>query len=349
MLDALPIPRITNDPSETSEGIQAILTHAAYAPLEDLGWLQVTGEDRVRWLNGMVTNSIQVLTSGQGCYNFFLNAQGRIQADATAFALDHALLLETTRARIPALTAMLDRFIIMDDVELRPMDARAGLLLAGPFAAASLESLGLSAKHLAQLQLVHASFEGAPIDLIHAHSPLVPRFELWATPETIAALVTALAAGLPLATPETIEALRLLEGNPLYGVDLHDRDLPQETAQPGEQSRAIHFSKGCYLGQEIVERIHSRGNVHRTFAGFLLSGPVPDVGSTLFDAAAPDKSIGELTSVRLVQLPTGPATLALGFIRREAIETAKVNPGQIRYSTGSASPIKLPYKISSSA
>lgn len=349
MLEALPIQRSTNASNGSSEGIQAILTHAAYAPLESLGWLQVTGEDRVRWLNGMVTNSVQALSPGQGCYNFFLNAQGRIQADATAFALDSAILLEVTLASIPALSAMLDRFIIMDDVELSPMDARAGLLLAGPFAAAFLDSLSLPAKHLEQLQLVHTSFEGAPVDLIHAHSPLIPRFELWANPGTIAALVTALAARLPLATPETIEALRLLEGNPLYGVDLHDRDLPQETAQPGEPSRALHFSKGCYLGQEIVERIHSRGSVRRTFAGFILSGPPPEPGSTLFDAAAPDKSIGELTSACLIHLPTGPITLALGFVRREAMEAAKQDPDHIRYSSGSASPIKLPYDLSSPA
>ncbi len=342
MLEAPPILRTVPSPESTVAGISEILTHAAFASLSEMGFLRVTGEDRVRWLNGMATNSIQALAPGQGCYNFFLNAQGRIQADATAFALDDAILLETSRDRIPALTNMLDHFIIMDDVELSPVDSQDGLLLTGPFAAPFLESLSLPANSLPELHLAHASFEGAPVDLIHAHSPLVPRFELWATAATIAALTTALAARLPQATPETLEALRLLEGTPVYGIDIRDRDLPQETAQPGEPSRALHFSKGCYLGQEIVERIRSRGNVHRTFTGFTLTGSVPAPGTPLFDSTAPEKALGEITSAATIQLPTGPLNLALGFIRRDALEAARTNPAQIQYSGGSASPIKLP-------
>ena len=98
--------------------LSELLTRAAFAPLTNTGWIRVTGEDRVRWLNGMVTNSIQDLKPGDGCYNFFLSAQGRIQGDCTAWMQGDSILLETGADQVPALMALLERFIIMDDVEL---------------------------------------------------------------------------------------------------------------------------------------------------------------------------------------------------------------------------------------
>jgi folate-binding protein YgfZ len=330
-------PTITpaNTPAVTS-GLAPLLTSAGFAPGPDLGFLRVTGEDRVRWLNGMCTNSIQALQPGEGCYTFFLNAQGRIQADATAWLLEDAIFLETQRVRIPALIAHLDHFIIMDDVELTPVET-ASLLLAGPSAAATLAALGLDPTNLAPLRLTHTTSRGAPVDLLHAHSPLVPRFELWSTPQTLAAITEALTrAGIPETAPEALNQLRLLEGTPLYATDIRDRDLPQETAQ----THALHFAKGCYLGQEIVERIRSRGNVHRTLHGFVLTGDLPTPPPPLFLANSPDKPIGELTSAARIDLATGPITLALGTIRREALETKS----PIAYATGSATPTTLPYR-----
>ena len=342
MLEALPTLPPQKSSVDSSSGLNALLTRAACAPIDDLGWIRITGEDRVRWLNGMATNSIQALTQGQGCYNFFLNAQGRIQADATAFVLEESILLETASARIPAVVAMLDHFIIMDDVELTAVEASAGLLVAGPKAPALLDALHLAASGLDELHLVHTTFNGAPVDLIHAYSPLVPRFELWSSPETIATITQGLGPEIPQASPQDLEQLRILEGTPLFGTDIRDRDLPQETAQ----HRALHFSKGCYLGQEIVERIRSRGNVHRTFSGFQLSGPAPSPGTSLFKADAPEKPIGELTSAAEINLPSGPVVLALGYIRREALEASRSSGYDIRYSGGDAQPISLRAAIS---
>ena len=105
--------------------IQDLLQTAAFAPITDRGWLRVTGEDRTRWLNGMTTNNIAALQPGQGCYTFFLNAQGKIQADAYAFAQSDSILLET---QIPQVLAdLLDRFIIMDDVELEVVGSQSGI------------------------------------------------------------------------------------------------------------------------------------------------------------------------------------------------------------------------------
>jgi folate-binding protein YgfZ len=325
---------ITN-PAATQ--LNALLHKAAISPLTETGWIRATGEDRVRWLNGMVTNSIQDLKPGKGSYSFVLSVQGRIQGDAYIFAESDAILLETASAQLPGLMALLDRFIIMDDVELADISAtRSGLSIAGPEAASLLAKLGLNVEHLSPLDLQPADWNSTPITIIHAHSSLVPRFELWADAATIAALSQALlAAGAINADPESLEYLRILDGTPLYGKDIRDRELPQETAQ----TRALHFSKGCYLGQEIVERIRSRGNVHRTFSAFRLEGDLPPAGSTL---EAEGKQIGELTSVAAIPLQGNPIQLALGYIRREALDRAT----PLTYPGGVAIPIAIPFSPS---
>ena len=328
---------------EIQPGVSTLLTHAGFAPAHALGWIRVTGEDRVRWLNGMATNAIQALAPGEGCYNFFLSAQGRIQADATAWMQADSILLETAQDRVPPMIAMLDRFIIMDDVELQPLENMAGLLLAGPAAENTLTSLGFAVDELAPMRLAHTEFNRAQVDILHAYSPLVPRFELWADPATISKLTEALAhVEVPPVSAEALEALRLLEGTPRLGTDIRERELPQETAQPGETARALHFSKGCYLGQEIIERIHSRGNLHRTLSGFTLRGSLPAAGSPLFSSAAPEKPLGELTSAALIDLPGGNVTLALGYIRREALNQG----AELHYPGGTATPASLPWQLS---
>jgi folate-binding protein YgfZ len=314
--------------------LAALLHKAAISPLSETGWIRATGEDRVRWLNGMVTNSIQDLKLGKGSYSFVLSAQGRIQGDAYIFATPDALLLETASAQVPGLSAFLDRFIIMDDVELADISAtRSGLSIAGPEAAPLLAKLGLSVEHLTPLDLQTTEWNGTPITIIHAHSPLIPRFELWADAAAIASLSQALlTAGAVTVAPGSLEWLRILEGTPLYGKDIRDRELPQETAQ----TRALHFNKGCYLGQEIVERIRSRGNVHNIFGGFLLKGDLPPAGSKL---EADGKQIGELTSTASIPLPSNPVQLALGYARREALDRNLL----LTYSGGVALPITLPF------
>jgi folate-binding protein YgfZ len=272
--------------TDSAAQLAALLQSAGVSPLENTGWIRVTGEDRLRWLNGMVTNSIQDLQPGEGNYNFLLSVQGRIQGDAYIFAEPDALLIETA-----------------DQLT----------------------------DHLEAIQMRSAQWNAAEVTLIHTHSPLVPRFELWSDPATIAAIPqTLLAAGATLCDPESLEWLRILEGTPLYGTDIRDKELPQETGQ----TRALHFAKGCYLGQEIVERIRSRGNVHRTFAAFHLEGALPTHGSAL---EAEGKQVGELTSVASIPLPgtDAPLQVALGYIRREALD----RDIPIRYPDGTATSV----------
>jgi aminomethyltransferase len=322
--------------ASTSAQLAALLQRSGVSRLDQTGWIRVTGEDRVRWLNGMVTNSIQQLQDGEGNYNFFLSVQGRIQGDATIFAEPGALLIETSASQVPNLITLLDRFIIMDDVELDDVTgSRSGVLVAGPTAASLLAQLGLDAGDLATFHQRTATWNNAPLTLLRNDSPLIPRFELWAEADIAAKLFQALqSGGATLLEAQSLEWLRILEGTPLYGTDIRDRELPQETGQ----NRALHFAKGCYLGQEIVERIRSRGNVHRTFSAFQLDGPLPPAGTAL---EAEGKQVGELTTVAAIPLPAGDAQtvqLALGYIRREALDRNLT----ISYPGGTAVPATLP-------
>jgi folate-binding protein YgfZ len=316
-IDAPAEPLEADSAAQLKAQLHALLHTAGVASLGHFGWLRVTGEDRVRWLNGMVTNSIQDLKPGAGNFNFILNAQGRIQGTAYAFALEDSILLQTDRTQLPGLITTLDRFIIMDDVELADIsDTLTGVALIGPNAASLLAAVDISTELDDPLELVHVTWHSASLNLIRAYSPLVPRFEIWADAATSRTVLEALAvAGATPISPEPLEWLRILEGTPRYGTDIRDKELPQETAQ----TQALHFAKGCYLGQEIVERIRSRGAVHRTFAAFRLEGPLPAPGTPI---EADGKSVGELTSTAAIPFASGTVQIGLGYIRREALDRA---------------------------
>ena len=268
----------------------------------------ITGEDRVRWLNGMVTNNVRDLAPGHGVYGFVLNPQGRIQGDVTVFHRGDYFLLETDESEAEALTAWFDRYIIMDDVELANVSEKlTSIGVKGPKAAQVLSTAGLAAD-LQPLQISDATWQNIGISVARGASEQFPEFEIWFAPENSATIWdTLLNAGAQPVGSEALELFRIASGVPVFGQDIRDRDLPQETAQP----HALHFSKGCYIGQEIVERIHSRGNVHRTFTGFQLSQQAA-AGTKL---TREGKEFGELTSI--AQLPS-QQWIALGYIRREA-------------------------------
>jgi folate-binding protein YgfZ len=189
--------------------------------------------------------------------------------------------------------------------------------LTGPQAAEVLARLGLPALE-ESLTSVRATWNGVALRVVRAYGVLAPHYELWVKAEEIPALWKALTeAGATPVGAATLEAFRVAEGIPAYGIDIAERDLPQETSQ----MRALHFSKGCYLGQEIVERIRSRGNVHRHLRALELTGPQPAPGVELtFEspAAGPAAAAGQITSAAELPLKTGNRRFALGMIRGEA-------------------------------
>ncbi|HET9086434.1 MAG TPA: folate-binding protein [Acidobacteriaceae bacterium] len=305
--------------SETVSELSALLNGAC---VYDLGWrsfLRCEGEDCVRWLNGMVTNSVVGLSTNQGCYAFVLNAQGRIQGDLYIYRGADALWLQTDASQLGTLAAYLERYIIMDDVILQHAEEWTAVGIAGPQAANILGLAGFPIPPAGAMQMENTLWGGLRVMAIGGYSPLVPRYEIWCKPKDVLQVWNALtASGVARCGAKAVEQLRILEGTPAYSIDITDRDLPQETGQ----TRALHFSKGCYLGQEIVERIRSRGNVHRNFSGFLVQNncqlPKPNPRIPLL---AENKSVGELSSVGSISFPDGTErVLALGTIRREALD-----------------------------
>jgi folate-binding protein YgfZ len=298
--------------TDAASELSALTTAAAAFDRGTRMRIRITGEDRVRWLNGMVTNTVKALPAGAQNYTFVLNAQGRIQGDATVFAFADHLILETDRSQSVHLLAHFEHFIIMDDVELAPVHDQTTLGLAGPAAASILTALQLPVP--APGSFVTAETAGLAITLSAEETVLVLRFSLWIAESEIQQLWAALlAAGATPAGTEAVHALRVLEGTPLYGVDISEKTLAQETGQ----ARALNFNKGCYLGQEIVERVRSRANVHRGIRQFALHGAPAAPGMPILADGA---SIGDLTSIAQVALPAFSGQLALGTVRTEALD-----------------------------
>lgn len=300
--------------------LASLTTNAGIFDLGYKAYIKITGNDRLRWANGMFTNAIQQLADDHWNYSFILNAQGRIQGDANVYRTPDWLILQTDRSQIARLMPHLDHFIIMDDVELQSLDGSETTIgIAGPRAEAILSALGASAPE--EGTFFAAKINGIDITLVRAHGPLVPRFEIWLPAAALDVVWSALhSAGAVPCGIAAVEALRIAEATPLYGIDIQDKHLAQETAQ----ARALNFNKGCYLGQEIVERIRSRATVHRTLRQFSVENAPPalEPGQTIaLNAEGAERNpVGELTSLAHYHLPTISGALALGFIRTEAVE-----------------------------
>jgi aminomethyltransferase len=316
------------------DAFRALTSTCALYELGSRAKIRLMGADRTRWLNGMVTNNVRDLTVGQGAYAFLLNPQGHILGDLYAYKLGEEIVVDTDCSQLEKILATFDHYIIMDDVEVTNVSnqmAAAGI--AGPEARQTLLAAGFTIAELKPLQITEIEWRGEKMRVVCGEQERYPSFEIWTSPDSARAALASLAhAGAKQADREALELYRIALGMPRYGQDIRERDLPQET----EQHRALNFSKGCYVGQEIVERIRSRGNVHRKFTGFRIDGPPAVAGSKI---QLQDKDVGEVTSSVLIPLPSGDQTVALGYIRREAGTPGK----EIRVGEAGARVAELPF------
>jgi folate-binding protein YgfZ len=294
------------------------------AGLFDLGWrakIMVTGRDRIRWLNGMITNNVKDLPLNRGAYSFVLNHQGRILGDLYVYNRGEYLLLDTDRSQVENLIKTLGRFIIMDKVELNdPGETLSAIGVCGPQSESVLSSAGFDVAGLEPLEVRDIVVDGASVTMVRGPQEKPGWYEVWAggagTPPRHANIgrvgdpgeslwdKLAKAGAQPVGT-EALERWRIVQGIPKYGQDIRERDLPQET----EQNQALNFSKGCYIGQEIVERIRSRGQVHRAFTGFEFEDALPQPGK--FEENG--RVTTEITSIAEVD----GRKIGLGYVRRE--------------------------------
>jgi aminomethyltransferase len=290
------------------QGYEALREGAAWLDLSGRGRIRATGEDRARLLHAMTTNHIQQLGSGAGCYAFFLNAQGRILADAVILASEDALLLNTEPETRASVCEHLDKYIIADDVTLEDTtDETVQIGIEGPAAEAVLQKLGAPVpsapySHQAWGDRTVARFSVAAPGGFSVIAPAARRDDLVTALET---------AGAVAADGEAARIVRLELGRPRYSEDITERYLPHET----QVLSALDFNKGCYIGQEIVERVRSRGGVHRFLVPLEIEGAkAPEKGDKVSVAG---KEIGEITSA--AYSPARGKAVALSYLRLNEI------------------------------
>ncbi len=294
-------------------GYTALREHAAWLDLSGRGKIRASGEDRARLLHAMTTNQVETLQPGEGCYAFFLNAQGRILADVNLLCFEDSFLLDTEPETRTKVYDHLDRYIIADDVALEDQtDAIATLAVEGPEAGAALAKLGAP-------QPV-APYGSEPWDIGTAGGTVARLdttgkggFFLMIPAEEKQAVIARLTqAGIPPATPEDARIVRIESGRPRYGEEITERYLVQETGQ----LQAVHFSKGCYLGQEIVERVRSRAQIHRVLRRLEIDTSEPPAAGTKLKSGEADAA--EIASA--VYSPALGKTVALAYVRTQFAE-----------------------------
>ena len=271
-----------------SEGYEALRTGAAWLDLSTRGRIAVRGRDRVRLLHNITSNEVKKMMPGAGCYAFLLNPQGRIQADLNLLSFADHFLIDTEPDLREKVQQLICRYIISDQVELEDVTSQSAAIgVEGPLA----ESLPLP-----------DGCTRAPFSLTGQ-----PGYRIYCAAAEMAGIARQLeAAGARAATAEDARVVRIENGKPRYGEDIRETTLPQET----QQMHAVSFTKGCYLGQEIVERIRTQGHVNKKLVRLEIDGlePVAPGAKLVVDGQE-----AEITSS--VYSPHFGKTIALGYVR----------------------------------
>jgi folate-binding protein YgfZ len=267
------------------------------------GRLALTGPDAKTFLHGQITNDIEALEPGHGCYAALLTHKGKMLGDLRVLDLGDELLLGCERAGLQELFNMIRRYRLGSDVELHKRTLEMGeLSLIGPRARATAGAGALGPDEHDNLR---AEIAGHPVVLVASDVGVDAFFAAGHTDEVRAALM---AAGAEEVSEAAAEVLRVERGRPRYGIDLDDSVIPQEAAL---NERAVSFTKGCYVGQETVARLFYRGKPNRHLRGLRLSAPAL-TGTPL---RLGEKQVGRIGSA-VVSPQHGPIALAL--VRREA-------------------------------
>jgi folate-binding protein YgfZ len=299
---------VSASPAELATRVRA---GVGWFPELPRGVVRVTGADRVRWLNGMVTADVARLAAGDLAHALLLSPIGRILAELVVIERGDQAWLDTGAGEVAELVARLERYVIADDVALT--DAGAELsraALEGPGVVSLLAELGLEAP--AEGACTDAKIAGTPVVLAgwgesgeRAVQLFVPSDRARAVEE---AVLVAGGDALVRGDAQSLDVLRIEAGTPRMRLELDEDVLP---AEAGLMERAVSLTKGCYTGQEIVARLHSRGEVAHRLVGLVFDGDVPpETGRSL---ALPDgKRVGEVTSSCASSL----GVIGLGYVRR---------------------------------
>ena len=335
---------VVNDYGDWRAEYNALRETAGVLDLSFRSRICLAGADRVRFLHGQVTNDVKLLRIGDGCHAALVTAKGKMESDLNIFCLADELLLDFEPGLAGKVLERLEKFIVADDVRIMDVAPHYGLLsVQGPRAGEVVNSLGLFAEIPLKLfgsvkisdatvgeiylmncaRLSHASERRAPARPVSAEQraePVLgaPGFDLFVPNQSLAAVADKLVAvvgqvgGRPVGW-QAFETARIEAGIPRFGADMDETNLPLEC---GIEERAVSYHKGCYIGQEVINRVHSFGHVTKELRGLRLAGDLkslPQRGDKLFHNG---KEIGYITSA--VKSPALNATIALGYVRREA-------------------------------
>jgi tRNA-modifying protein YgfZ len=304
--------------SEMNE-YSALHNGALFFDRSDRMRVRIAGPKAAELVTGMVTNDVSSLVAGEGQYAAALTPKGKIVADLRIFALDEALLIDTSAAAAAGWKEMVRKYI---NPRVAPYhDVTSELSDIGVFGRSSRSivsrATGIDDRELSAL--APYSHITAPLDDITITVARVPEmdldgFELFVPSESVGMLKNKLHSGgvLP-GSQETWEIARVESGRPKWGVDMDDSTLPQEANF--DELGAISYTKGCYIGQETVARVHFRGHVNRFLRKLrFVTRPPPPTGAELVDESG--KVIGDIRSVALSPRFGG---VALGMVRREIL------------------------------
>jgi folate-binding protein YgfZ len=316
---------VVSSTASLSAEYQAITTSCGLLDRSERGKLALTGGDAKSFLQGQVSNDVESLTSGTGCYAAFLTPKGKMLGDLRILDAGGELLLDTERVALQALFNMIRRFSIGYDVQLHKRTVERGLLsLVGPEAVsiAGMPGLADAPEH----HHLESAVGAIAVRAVRTDVGIDLLCDAADTERLTAALQDA--GAVPVDEP-AFECLRVERGLPRYGIDLDDTVIPQEAAL---NERAVSFTKGCYVGQETVARLYYRGKPNRHLRGLRLSGPAA-AGDPL---RIGDREVGQLASV--VESPR-LGWIGLALVRREAPVGSTLVVGD----TGSAEVVELPF------
>jgi len=286
----------------------------------------LVGSDRGRFLHGQVTNDVKKLGAGDGCYAAITTAKGKMEADMNIFCLADELLLDLEPGLAEKISQRLEKYIVADDVQIVDAAPHYGLIsVQGPKAGAVMQALALScelpAKPLKSVKISDSML--GDIYVMHNSRLNGAGFDLFVPNQSLGAVADKLVAaakhtGGRACGWQAYETLRIEAGIPRYGADMDESNIPLEC---GLESRAITYTKGCYIGQEVINRIHSVGRVTRELRGLRLAdelAELPSHGTKLFSGGT---EVGYVTSA--IKSPALNANIALGYVRREANDVGK--------------------------
>jgi folate-binding protein YgfZ len=289
-----------------------------------LGKAVVTGRDRLAFLQGMLTNDVKALAPGQGAAAAFLDAHGKTMALLRVYALEDRVWLELPAGLTEKTLAALDRYLISEKAYFEAADGAFVILaVQGPGARPLLERVTGRTLDLALCAHVPVPIASAEVRVVNRPEGSEPGFHCWMPPGAAPAVWDALtAAGAVPVGLDALDALRVESGVPWYGQDVDEGQILPET----RLEELVSYTKGCYIGQEVVARVKYRGHVNRALSGLRIEGEtVPPRGARI---TADGRDVGWITSA--VRSPAAGSVVALGYVRREsflpgqavAVETA---------------------------